>query len=58
MIASILSRSRVNKPLLATEDLATCRFLFGAPEAIVCSCWTKEIQRAEIGGRIVAACGY
>ena len=52
--ACILSH-KVEKALLATEeDLITCRFLFGAPEAIMCSSWTKELQRTEIGGRIVA----
>ena len=38
--ASILSNN-VEKSLLATElDLTTCSFLFGAPEAIVCSSWS------------------
>ena len=56
--AAILSTaaSKVEKSLLATEeDLLTCKLLFGAPEAIVCSSWREELQRAEIGGRIVAA---
>lgn len=47
--------SKVDKSLLAMDkDLATCRFLFGASEAVLCSRQRAELHGAEIGGRIVA----
>lgn len=55
--AAILSSaaSKVDRTLLATaEDLIASKFLFCAPEAIVCSSWRKELQRPEVSARIVA----
>ena len=55
--AAILSNAagKVEKSLIATEeDLSASRFLFCAPEAILCSAWRETIQRKDLSERIVA----
>lgn len=55
--AAILSTAagKVDKTLTATEeDLTTCRLLFCAPEAVLCSTWRDTVQSKDLAERVVA----
>lgn len=55
--AAILSSaaSKVDRTLTATEeDLSTCRLLFCAPEAVLCSTWRETVQSKDVAERVVA----
>ena len=45
----------IDKSLLATEnDLCTCNFLFGSPEALITSKWREAMDCRKVAERIVA----
>ena len=55
--AAILSSAagKVDPTLTATEeDLSTCRLLFCAPEALLCSTWRETVQGQDVADRVVA----
>ena len=55
--AAILSSAagKVDRTLVANEeDMCSCRLLFCAPEAIVCSTWRETMQSKSVAERDVA----
>ena len=57
VMASILSSrcATIDQSLLATDDdLHTCSFLFGSPEALVSCKWRDQINTPAVAERIVA----
>ena len=55
--AAILSSAagKVDRTLVANEeDMCSCRLLFCAPEAILCSTWRETMQSKSVAERVVA----